>query len=78
MGTRERIGTPAAPVWAAPFIHFSEDREEREMATAAGFADVRVERPDLEPFARLAGLPGDVVKDFRGPGGGQLLRARKA
>lgn len=78
MGTRELIGTPAAPDWATPFVRFYEDRELREMATAAGFTDVAVERPDLEPFARKAGLPEHVVMYFRGPGGGQLLTARKA
>ena len=77
-GTRELVGTPAVPEWAAPRLRFYEDSELRELARAAGFVDVRVDRPDLEPYARQAGLSEDAVAFFRGAGGAQLLTARKA
>jgi hypothetical protein len=47
------------------------------MAEKAGFVKIRVERPDLEPFAREAKLPEDVVADFRGGRDSQLLLAWK-
>jgi len=47
------------------------------LAKTVGFADVRVERPSLEPFAREAGLPEEQAKHFAGPSDGQLLVAKK-
>ncbi len=52
-----------------------EDGGLRELASAAGFSEVRVERPDLEPYARDAGLPEDAMALFPGTGGAQLLVA---
>jgi hypothetical protein len=53
------------------------DKELRDMAKEAGFVKIRVERPDLEPFAREAKLPEDIVADFRGGLDSQLLVAWK-
>jgi hypothetical protein len=70
-------GTIAAPEPMASRIHFYTDKELTEMAKKAGFVKTRVERPDLEFFAREAKLPEDVVADFRGPAHDQLLLAWK-
>ncbi len=43
----------------------------------AGFAGVRVERPNLELFAREAGVPKEPLSLYSGRGG-QLLLARKS
>jgi SAM-dependent methyltransferase len=80
-GTKELRGTPAAPEPIASRITFYEDEELRLIALAAGFADVRVTRPDLRGHARVVGIPDDVI-DFFGPapGGrpaGHLLLARR-
>lgn len=77
-GTRELAGTPAAPEPMASRIRFYEDAELRRLALDAGLADVAVERPDLEPFAREAGLSEDDIAFFRDTGGAQLLTARRA
>ena len=58
-------------------LHFYTDKELTEMAEKAGFVKIRVEHPDLEPFAREAKLPEDVVADFRGEAHDQLLLAWK-
>jgi ubiquinone/menaquinone biosynthesis C-methylase UbiE len=69
-------GTPAAPEPMASRSRFYTEDELVRLARAAGFADASVEHPDLEPHARAAGLPDDVVKLFAGdPVGGQLLVA---
>jgi SAM-dependent methyltransferase len=73
----EMKGTMAAPEPMASRIHFYTDKELTEMAKKAGFVKTRVERPDLEFFAREAKLPEDVVADFRGPAHDQLLLAWK-
>jgi hypothetical protein len=41
------------------------------------FTEVHVSRPDLEPFAREAGLTEEQIALFRGAGGPQLVTARK-
>lgn len=74
---RELAGTPAAPEPMASRIHFHDDEGLRRLALQAGFTEVRVMRPDLEPFAREAGLTEDQVALFRGVGGSQLPTARK-
>ncbi len=72
----EMRGTIAAPEPMASRLHFYEDKQLEQMAQKAGFAQVRVERPDLEPFAREAKLPEDMVPLFSGRSG-QLLLAHK-
>ncbi len=74
--SRELRGTPAAPEPIASRIHFYEDKELEELARRAGFVEARVERPDLEPFAREAGVPEATLPPFSSRGG-QLLLARK-
>ena len=76
--SRDLIGTPAAPEPVASRFHFYEDAELRRLALEAGFTEARVERPDLEPHARAAGLTEEEVLHFRGERGAQLLTARKA
>jgi SAM-dependent methyltransferase len=72
-------GTPAAPEPMASRSRFYTDEELARLARDAGFALASVGHPDLEPHARAAGLPEDVVAMFKGdPAGGQLLLARKA
>jgi hypothetical protein len=49
------------------------------MAKEAGFSLASVQHPSLEPFARAAGLPDDVVALFSGADAfDQLLLARRA
>jgi len=73
----ELKGTMAAPEPMASRLHFYTDKQLTHMAERADFAKIRVERPDLEPFARQAKLPEDVVADFRGGRDSQLLLAWK-
>jgi SAM-dependent methyltransferase len=75
--SEEAKGTPAAPEPMASRGRFYTDAQLVELARTAGFPDARVEHPDLEPFAREAGLPDDVVDLFKGAGpASQLLVAR--
>ena len=74
--TSEMKGTIAAPEPMASRLHFYTDKELTEMAEKAGFVKIRIERPNLESFAREAKLP-DVVADFRGEAHDQLLLAWK-
>lgn len=79
-GTKELRGTPAAPEPMASRLHFYEDDELVELARKAGFREARVERPDLEQFARDAGVPEEAMVFFRRGQGelyGQLLIARR-
>lgn len=69
-------GTPAAPEPMASRLHFYTDDEFRQLARDAGFSDARVERRDLLPFAKQAGVPEDALPLFAGPGAPFLL-ARK-
>jgi hypothetical protein len=56
---------------------FYTDGQLVELARAAGFADGRVEHPDLQRHARAAELPEDVVALFTGANDmSQLLVAR--
>jgi SAM-dependent methyltransferase len=74
----EARGTPAAPEPMASRGHFYSDAELVEMAKAAGFTLASVEHPALDPYARAAGLPDDVVALFAGPSdANQLLLARR-
>ncbi len=70
-------GSPACPEPMAGRGRFYADEHLVELALEAGFADARVEHPDLVPHARAAGLPDDVVELFEGASEmGQLLLAR--
>ena len=72
------IGTIAAPEPLASLSHYYTNGELIGMTRNAGFKDITVVSPSLEPFAREAGVPEDVAKFFKGSGeGGQLLRAFK-
>jgi SAM-dependent methyltransferase len=69
-------GTPAAPEPMASRARFYADEELVRLAHEAGFDGARVDHPDLEPHARAAGLPDDVVAMFVGDQvGSQLLVA---
>jgi SAM-dependent methyltransferase len=75
--SEEARGSPASPEPMASRSRFYTDDELLELAREAGFAEVHVSRPDLEPFAREAGLPEDVVALFAADQrAGQLLVAR--
>jgi SAM-dependent methyltransferase len=76
-GSKELLGTPAAPEPIASRLHFYEDQELEELARKAGFDNAHVEQPDFEQFAREVGVPGQHIELFKGRGGGQLLLARK-
>ena len=72
-------GTIAAPEPYASLGHYHSSRKLAEMAGEAGFSEVRVESPSLEPFAREAEVPDEVLEFFKGSGeGGQFLIARKS
>ena len=49
----------------------------KDLAKCAGPRGAKADRPDLGPYARVAGLPDDLVSVFSGPGYGQLLLATK-
>jgi SAM-dependent methyltransferase len=69
----EMRGTPAAPEPMATRLHFYDADELERLARDAGFAEVRVVRRDLEPFARVAGVPEEHLALFAGPGPRFLL-----
>ncbi len=69
-------GTPAAPEPIASRLRFYDDAEFHDLAVAAGFTVVRVERRDLERSAREAGVPEEHLSLFRGSGA-PFLFARK-
>jgi ubiquinone/menaquinone biosynthesis C-methylase UbiE len=77
-GTAALKGTPAAPEPFASRIRFFERAELEEIGRQAGFVEVRVEEPDLEPYARAAKLPEAALEFFRGVGGALLLTGHKA
>jgi SAM-dependent methyltransferase len=60
----ELRGTPGAPEPMASRLRFYEDDALAQLARAAGFADVRVIRRDLAPFAREAGVPEEHIPLF--------------
>jgi len=74
--SEEARGSPAAPEPMASRARFYSDEELVQLARGAGFGDASVTRPDLEPFAREAGLAEDVVALFAADQrAGQLLVA---
>jgi SAM-dependent methyltransferase len=62
-------GTIAAPEPFAARLRFYDDATHERLAREAGFADVRVERHDMEQHAREVGVPEEHVPSFAGPGG---------
>jgi SAM-dependent methyltransferase len=72
----ELRGTLAAPEPMASRLRFYEDDELERLAREAGFADVRVVRRDLEPFAREVGVPAEHLPLFAGRGAQFLLVRR--
>jgi SAM-dependent methyltransferase len=75
----EAKGSPAAPEPMASRGHFYTDEQLIALARNAGFTLASVEHPDLEPHARAAGLPDEIVALFAGDGSRatQLLLARR-
>jgi len=69
-------GTPAAPEPIASRLHFYSDSELKELARGAGFAEVRVERPNLEVYARQARVPEEHLSLFS-EREGQFLVAKR-
>ncbi len=59
-------------------IHLYEPPELEHAPRAAGFVEVRVSEPDLEPYAREARRTGKEASLFRGAGGALFLTVRKA
>lgn len=75
--SEEARGSPAMPEPMASRSRIYTDDELVALAREAGFDEAAVARPDLEPFARAAGLPEDALPLFSGPSQvGQLLVAR--
>jgi len=73
----ELRGTPAAPEPMASRLRFYDGDGLAELARRAGFAEVRVVRRNLEPFAREVGVPEEHLPLFAGSGGGaRFLLAR--
>ena len=74
LGSEPRLrGTPAVPEPMASRLRFYEDDELRHLAIEAGFDSASVVRRDLEPFARMAGVPEEHVALFAGEGAPFLL-----
>ena len=69
-------GTPAAPEPIASRLRFYDDDQLRRLAIDAGFAEARVVRRDLLPFAREVGVPEEHLALFAGKGAPFLI-ARK-
>jgi SAM-dependent methyltransferase len=76
----ELKGTPAAPEPMASRLRFYDSAQLEALARQAGFADARVIRRDLEPFAREAGVPEAHLPLFAAgeAGGARFLLARRA
>jgi SAM-dependent methyltransferase len=80
LGTDPELkGTPAVPEPMASRLHFYDSEQLETLGRQAGFAEVRVVRRDLQPFAREAGVPEAHLPLFAaGMGGGaRFLIARK-
>jgi SAM-dependent methyltransferase len=76
-GTAALRGTPAAPEPVASRVRFFTGPELSDLARQAGFADAAVEEPEMESYARKAGLSDEEMNLFRGTGGSLLLTGRK-
>ncbi len=77
VGTAELRGTPAAPEPIASQIRWYTPVQMTEFCRAAGLVDVRTDAPDLEPYARRAGVPDEALPLFRAGTGSCFLWARK-
>jgi SAM-dependent methyltransferase len=66
-------GTLAAPEPMASRLRFYEDDELRQLALEAGFDRATVVRRDLEPHARMVGIPEEHIALFAGAGAPFLL-----
>ena len=75
-GTPKMYGTPAAGPKRKGGVRYYEDRALAGFARRAGFADVRIDHPDLRPVAKGVGVPKSARFLF-GPGYGTLLWARR-
>lgn len=74
----ELRGTPAAPEPVASRLRFYEDDELAALGRAAGFAEVRVSRRNLERFAREVGVPEEAIALFSDEvSGSRFLSARR-
>lgn len=71
----ELQGTPGAPEPMASRLHFYDNEGLLRLGREAGLAEVRVIHPDLEPFAREAGVPEEHLPLFAGVT--RFLLARK-
>ena len=58
-------------------LHFYDDAELERLAGEAGLAEVRVERINLGPYAREAGVPEEAIPLFEAGPGTQFLFAVK-
>ncbi len=76
--TAELRGTPAAPEPIASALRWYDADEVVGLCRDAGFVDITAEAPDLERYARRAGLPDDALPLFRRGGGAYLVLARAA
>jgi len=70
-------GTPAAPEPFSSRLRFFTRKEFEEVGRQAGFAQVQVDQPDLESYARASGVPEEALSMFRPEGGALLLTAIK-
>ncbi|MFZ0891109.1 MAG: class I SAM-dependent methyltransferase [Thermoplasmata archaeon] len=75
-GTKKMYGTPAAGPRTAGGVRFYEKREVTAFARSAGFSSIRVDHPDLRPFAKAAKVPAEAMYLF-GPEYSQILWASK-
>jgi SAM-dependent methyltransferase len=71
----ELRGTPAAPEPMASRLRFYDSEQLEQMARAAGFADVRVERRRLGRYAAEAGIPEEHLELFSSGPGARFLFA---
>jgi SAM-dependent methyltransferase len=63
-GTKKMYGTPAAGPKRPGGVRLYEDRELARFAERAGLTGVRIEHPDLTPFAKKVGIPEDSMYLF--------------
>ena len=69
-------GTPAAPEPIASRLRFYDDAQLAQLAQNAGFADAKVVRRDLLPFASEVGIPEEHLPLFAGKGAPFLIAVK--